>query len=287
MTKPRLFIGSSTDRLEVAEKLAKLLKPCAAARCWTDRMFKISMTNIESLTRIVDENDFVVMILGADDIRPKAATSDRVPRDNVIFELGLAVGRLGRHRCFPIVERDPSIKLPTDLDGVSCGYFRPSSTKPRTSPDEDLRMASKLISKEISEIGKRPTLIREPIGDIRSCHPSVYLGGGWDGYKLGGRRATLESQMTIEQHGSFIRANVVRRQPRAGKFEYEGRLHLNQITLLFREQRPSSPYAGAMVLNIDASPLRLTGIATYYHIKTGKVISERREYRKVVSGKSA
>lgn len=41
------------------------------------------------------------------------------PRDNVVFELGMFVGRLGRARAILMEPREEKVKLPSDLSGVT------------------------------------------------------------------------------------------------------------------------------------------------------------------------
>ncbi len=43
-----------------------------------------------------------------------------VPRDNVIFESGMFMGKLGRRRTFLVCDVDDKIKLPSDLKGLTC-----------------------------------------------------------------------------------------------------------------------------------------------------------------------
>ncbi len=47
-----------------------------------------------------------------------------VPRDNVVFELGLFLGALGRQRCAFVMPSDREIRLPTDLLGLTPLKYR-------------------------------------------------------------------------------------------------------------------------------------------------------------------
>jgi predicted nucleotide-binding protein len=48
-----------------------------------------------------------------------------VPRDNVVFELGLFIGALGRRRVFVVIPRGAEIKIPTDLLGLTPISYAP------------------------------------------------------------------------------------------------------------------------------------------------------------------
>src|SRR4029453_17942183 len=52
-------------------------------------------------------------------------------RDNVVFELGLFTGRLGRDRAFILMPKNSDFHLPTDLLGVSTATFQPPSRPDR------------------------------------------------------------------------------------------------------------------------------------------------------------
>ncbi len=69
--------------------------------------------------------DFAALILAGDDrVISRDVTSD-APRDNVIFELGLFMGALGRSRTFLIHPRGVNLKIPTDLIGITPLVYEP------------------------------------------------------------------------------------------------------------------------------------------------------------------
>jgi len=128
--KPKVFIGSSTERLNVAEAIKLNLDPVSEAQLWTESAFELSGTTIGSIEEQLDSADFAIMVLGADDVSVSRGTKRTVPRDNVVFELGLFMGRLGRDRVFFVIESDKekSVKLPSDLAGVTAATYAPHSS---------------------------------------------------------------------------------------------------------------------------------------------------------------
>ena len=77
------------------------------------------MTTIESLVGLAPTFDYAVIVMTADDVLIKRGTEHRAPRDNLIFELGLFTGTLGRARTFLVCPRDEPLELPSDLQGVT------------------------------------------------------------------------------------------------------------------------------------------------------------------------
>ena len=81
--------------------------------------------SIDSLLRALDRVDFAILVLTRDDLVSRRGGSAPSPRDNVIFELGLFMGRLGRLRTFIVMDDvDSSVRLPSDLAGVTVARFR-------------------------------------------------------------------------------------------------------------------------------------------------------------------
>jgi len=118
--KPVVFIGCSTESLAIAQEIQYLLKhEKLIVQIWTDGVFNASSTPIEDLDKIVREIDFGVVILTPDDKIERRDQRKFGPRDNVIFELGLLVGALGRHRVFMVQPHGIDMNIPSDLTGVN------------------------------------------------------------------------------------------------------------------------------------------------------------------------
>lgn len=117
---PVLFLGCSTEGLELAQYIhAGFKHDSIDAQIWTNGVFGPSGITIDSLLKEVEEADFAAFIFSPDDKIISRDKEEGAPRDNVIFELGLFMGRLSRERTFIIKEQKSDVKIPTDLLGVT------------------------------------------------------------------------------------------------------------------------------------------------------------------------
>jgi predicted nucleotide-binding protein len=125
--KPRLFVGSSVESLNFAYAVQENLDPHdALVKVWPQGVFDIGGFGLESLLEAVKSHDFGVFIFAADDMTTIRKQRSAVVRDNVIFELGLFMGRLGRERTFVITPSGVKLHLPTDLFGLNTANYDPS-----------------------------------------------------------------------------------------------------------------------------------------------------------------
>lgn len=116
----RVFIISSAEALEIARAIQNAFdRDSFKVIVWTDGVFRASWYPIESLERELDQSDFAVAIAQPDDMTRSRDKTSQTPRDNVIFELGLFIGRIGRHRSFLVEPRGEEAKLPSDLSGIT------------------------------------------------------------------------------------------------------------------------------------------------------------------------
>ena len=124
--KPRVFIGSSVEQIELAYATQEGLEQDVEPTVWSQGVFMPSRTAMASLIDQLDESDFGIFVLAPDDITVMRDERKRTVRDNVIFELGLFAGRLGSERCFIIVPRSADdFSLPTDLLGITPATYDP------------------------------------------------------------------------------------------------------------------------------------------------------------------
>jgi predicted nucleotide-binding protein len=101
--KPTLFVGSSSESLDVAYAAQRNLEDVSEVVVWTQGIFELTKSYLESLLEALDDTEFGLFILGADDLIRIRGTEMPTARDNVIFELGLFIGRLGRRRSKPLL----------------------------------------------------------------------------------------------------------------------------------------------------------------------------------------
>jgi predicted nucleotide-binding protein len=124
--KPRLFIGSSVEGLKFAEALQVNLEFAAEVTVWYQGVFGLSLGTLEALVAEASGFDFAVLVLTPDDVSTQRDKTGNGPRDNVLFELGLFMGALGRERTFIVRPRDVDMQMPSDLAGVTCATFEPN-----------------------------------------------------------------------------------------------------------------------------------------------------------------
>lgn len=121
--KPRLFIGSSVEGLNIAYAVQQNLVHDSEATVWDQGVFELSATTIESLTNTLSTADFAIFVFSPDDRIILRKEEKASVRDNVLFELGLFIGKLGRNRVFFIVPSNSPPHIPSDLLGITPATF--------------------------------------------------------------------------------------------------------------------------------------------------------------------
>ena len=127
--KARVFIASSVEGLDIAYALQENLEHSAEVTVWSQCIFDLSEYILDELVNELDGYDFAVFVFSFDDLSKIRHKEVKTTRDNVVFELGLFIGRLGRQRCYVIMPRSKDkLHLPTDLLGIKPALYSPDRT---------------------------------------------------------------------------------------------------------------------------------------------------------------
>jgi predicted nucleotide-binding protein len=143
--KPKLFIGSSVEGLETAYAIQDNLSDNAEVTIWGEGVFEIAKGVFENLDGMLGVSDFGVFIFTPDDLLKSRRLSQT--RDNLIFEVGLCLGRLGKERTFVIVPKGQDV-LPfvADLAGLQAINIDPHKSY------KDLRLTLKSTCEKIRKV---------------------------------------------------------------------------------------------------------------------------------------
>lgn len=139
------------------------LSVCEVER-WDQNVFEPSGYALDSLLDVAGRVDFAVLVASPDDVTVSRDVQLPSVRDNVVLEFGLFAGALGRERTFLLATGDSSLKLPTDVLGLTRLPFRIRS-------DSNLRAAvneaALQIERQVERRGRRDRAAATP-GSIGS-----------------------------------------------------------------------------------------------------------------------
>jgi hypothetical protein len=183
--KPNIFIGSSGAGLKVAGKVKEYLSVAGHCDLWEDEgVWEINKSTFDNLIRMVSYYDFGVFVATADDLT--LTKDDKIviePRDNVILEMALFLGTLGKDKSFLLVEED--IKLPSDFNGIYMPRFK-------STDDKTIETACKAFAEKIKE--------HYEFGYL-SLYPTTALAIGYYKNFVAGLVDSIQNAETLEFNG--------------------------------------------------------------------------------------
>ena len=161
MTVSRVFIGSSSEGKDVAERLAVGLEEMGSieSTVWTQGVFDVGTHVLDGLMAQAKSVDYAVLVLSPDDAVESREVLFQAPRDNVIFELGLFVGALGKDRTYMVHPNGVSLKLPSDLAGITQARY--NAARSDGNLRSALRPAVMTLGDQIHRRG--PRAVRETV----------------------------------------------------------------------------------------------------------------------------
>lgn len=120
-----LIVFSSSKSIQVAERIKEALSKEFETTIWNQGFFDGShLPPVWTFLKNLMCYDFAAIVLGVDDIMevPDFASSGKqikttyIPKDNVVFELGAVMARIGPQKTFVFKPRNPSVKIPSYFD---------------------------------------------------------------------------------------------------------------------------------------------------------------------------
>ncbi|MGY3090266.1 putative nucleotide-binding protein [Hymenobacter sp. UYAg731] len=127
--KAKIFIGSSTEGLDVARKIQNDLAHEFDVVIWSQGIFdKLGLSFLEILEETVNAFDYGIFVFTPDDKIESRGQTKTTARDNVIFELGMFIGKLGRKKAFLIHPQKSDIHILTDFAGITKASYDPNAS---------------------------------------------------------------------------------------------------------------------------------------------------------------
>ncbi len=199
--KPSIFIASSVEGLDIAYAVQENLEYDAEITVWDQGIFELSSYTLEALLESLEKVDFGVFVFSFDDLAKIRDKEVATVRDNVVFELGMFIGKLGKNRSFMVSPRGvKETHLPTDLLGITPATFDPNRK------DGNLRAAlgptSNKIRKAIKKLGHHNPTITEQYVPLMAFH-ETYRKVNWNSLL---ERAENEIVIIVYYFDSWVNA---------------------------------------------------------------------------------
>lgn len=183
MMKPRLFVASSTEGLEVARRFAEVLSDVVEAVVWPDAPdFRPTSSTLDGLIESAEHYDFGLFIFTPDDKVTSRGQDTYSARDNVILEFGLFLGALGKARTFAVAadgdDPENKVKVIADLFGITLPRFVMNSP---VALRKSIARAATQLRLQIEVAGRRELavpLLRKWSFKHQKATFSATLGGG-------------------------------------------------------------------------------------------------------------
>jgi hypothetical protein len=165
--KLRVFIGSASEDLNIANTIKNELQPEFECVVWDEKgVFKLSKTPLSSILEQIDDFDVGIFVFGAHDAVTSRGITSTAARDNVIFEHGLFAGRLGPERALVVRDDTANLKWPSDLKGFTPVFYDGSLAK--TDARNALKNACEELTLHLRQLVPMPCIFlsgkRRPIG---------------------------------------------------------------------------------------------------------------------------
>ena len=150
MPTSTIFVGSSSETKGLIRGLGLNLEDEDVALLnWAATASPPSRDALLGVERSLEKADFAAFILAADDVAYIRGEKVDITRDNVLLELGMSFGKIGRDRTFILAPRETksSQRTPSDLLGLTAIHYGEGKNR------EAMAGAASKILEQIEELG--------------------------------------------------------------------------------------------------------------------------------------
>ena len=137
------FIGSSKEAIKIAKLVQLVLSREDNIKPFTWSLaFRPSRNWLDELVNTAKNADFGVFVFAPDDVLKIRGATKQATRDNVIFEMGMFIGALGKEKVFFMLPDGEDLQIPSDLLGTGAIFydFEPFKNKGRTNAEKQARL---------------------------------------------------------------------------------------------------------------------------------------------------
>lgn len=137
MEQPQVFIGSASESSYLVDGMsAEIQKINCESVPWNKITYETSKHFLDTFDKNLEKCDFGIFFLTPDDTVESRGKTAFTTRDNVLFEAGMFMGKLGRDRVFLIIDGSKwrEYKMPSDLMGITVLTYNSTHIDPQ-NPD--------------------------------------------------------------------------------------------------------------------------------------------------------
>ena len=160
--KPKSVIFSSSEEYSIAEGVYRNLKKHHDVVLWRQFFGKNRTTPLWTFFKNLFQYDYAILILSPDSIvwdQVKGNVEGYVPKDNVIFELGATMARLGPQKTILVSPDRPdldnpelTVQLPSYFDDVKPLHFTYQRLSEGARTTKEKRAVTKAASDQIKNV---------------------------------------------------------------------------------------------------------------------------------------
>jgi hypothetical protein len=162
LTQPLLIVGSSKESVKLAKGLQASLGDTLDVELWSQLTGGLSEQILESIELALKRADFAAFIFAPEDDLTIRDEKTKTVRDNVLLELGVARGLLGRKRAFIVRPSNATTEMrtATDLLGVIAAEYDAAEAK--GTPDK-IKRALLPAANKIREAAELLGFLHRPV----------------------------------------------------------------------------------------------------------------------------